>query len=124
MGTFLGVHSSTGKGNEIQKLSRVSTGALTAFPVRLTSEHKCPCFELQGRTSQQKFLPVNGKELLLMFGNCCLGLKLWSCTSVLKPTTCTLDLHLPWCSAANLPRKFENHTLKLATLNVLPNCFN
>lgn len=94
MGMFLGVHSSTGKGNEIQKLSRVSTGALAAFPVRLTSEHRHSRFELQGRKPQQKFFPVNGRKPLLMFDNCCLGLKLGSCTFFLKLPTYVLDLHV------------------------------
>jgi len=92
MGTFLGVHSRTGKGNEIQKLSRVSTGALAVFPITLTSEHRRSRFELPGGKPQQKFFPVRGRKPLLMFDNCCLGLKLGFCTSFLKLTTCILDL--------------------------------
>lgn len=48
------------------KLSRVSTGVLTTFPIHLISEHRPSHFELQHRKPQQEFFPVNGRKPLLV----------------------------------------------------------
>lgn len=82
-GWFWGVHS-TGKGSEIQKLSGVSAGVLTAFPAHWTSEHSPSCSELQCRKTTAGILPCEWQKAIAAG---CLGLELGSCTSFLKLPT-------------------------------------